>query len=86
MKNPVTAMGALSTVGEMNSTVAGVFEKAANLASVVWAGLRKAVTAMQVARMQSIIMGMSDEQLAQINVERKDALTYGRSLIVRSDA
>ena len=44
-------------------------------------GLSRFVTQMQIARMQSVLSAMTDEQLVQINLDRRDIRTRAESLV-----
>ncbi|MEX3316984.1 hypothetical protein [Sulfitobacter sp. PS-8MA] len=46
------------------------------------AGFGNAITHMQISRMQSVLNGMSDEQLATAGVTRKDIPQHARALVL----
>ena len=55
------------------------------LAQVISNGLERMFLTLQIGRMTSVLTAMSDEQLDQIGVQRKDIERHARKLIADDD-
>lgn len=77
--NTITAS---SYSAPLRDTFANLSAAAGTLGGKFRAGFARAVTQMQIARMQTVLNSMSDEQLATVGIERSNIPQHAKMLVL----
>jgi uncharacterized protein YjiS (DUF1127 family) len=72
---------AASHSAPLRDVLANVSATAGTLGTKLRAGFAAGVTQMQISRMQSVLNGMTDEQLASAGIARDDIPQHARALV-----